>query len=123
MSGWRVLIVEDCLEIATLEADVVSMTGSDPTIASDGAQALGSLATSDFDLVLLDLDLPTLSGQAVLERMFEHPKLRLIPVLIISGTIEGLRKTSQVVNVLEKPFEVAQLQNMIRRALAHCPKH
>jgi chemotaxis family two-component system response regulator Rcp1 len=62
------------------------------TLAQDGEQAVRILFTEEEesaplpDLVLLDWNLPKLSGNEVLRRLKEHPKLRRIPVLVFSSS-------------------------------------
>lgn len=118
MSSSQILIVEDCSDIAELEADIVALIGHHATIASDGAQALRELAATHFDLVLLDLGLPILSGQAVLDHMRDDPKLCCVPVVVISANTEQLRKSPQIVAILEKPFEYERLESLIQFSLA-----
>lgn len=57
------------------------------TLAADGAEAL-DLLRGNFhpDLVLLDLNLPKVDGHEVLRAMKGDPKLRLVPVVILSSS-------------------------------------
>lgn len=122
MSCWRILIVEDWPDLAELEADIVRMAGNQPTVAASGDEALNQLAKAQFDLLLLDLDFYSLSGQAILDWMCEESRLRSIPVVIVADTIDGLQRTSQIVDVLPKPFEIEQLETAICRGLARCTR-
>jgi CheY-like chemotaxis protein len=62
------------------------------TIAQDGEQAVSVLFAEEAesaplpDLVLLDWSLPKVSGSEVLQRLKEHPRLRRIPVLVVSSS-------------------------------------
>jgi adenylate cyclase len=56
--------------------------------ASDGEQALELLSAKPFDLVLLDIMMPKVTGYQVLERMKAEDKLRHIPVIMISAVDE-----------------------------------
>ncbi|MBI2760804.1 MAG: response regulator [Chloroflexi bacterium] len=56
--------------------------------AADGEQALAILASRDIDLVLLDIMMPGVDGFAVLERRVSDPRLRDIPVVVMSAIDE-----------------------------------
>jgi len=57
-------------------------------LAEDGQQALDLLAANAFDAVLLDIMMPGLDGFQVLEKIKSDPKLRDIPVIVISALDE-----------------------------------
>jgi CheY-like chemotaxis protein len=109
-----VLIVEDCAEIAMLEADLIRASDRQVIVVSDGVAALAILASTQIDLILLDLNLPKLSGQDVLEQLTTRPTLNQIPVLVVSGNLTSVRPTPQVVGLIEKPFDSAQLAAAIQ---------
>ena len=104
-----ILVVDDCSDVAELEADIVDSTGRRAVIAADGVKALEILNTRSIDLVLLDLDLPGLCGQGVLDRLASDPTRSRVPIVVLSANLRGLRLTRQVVNVLSKPFDVDAL--------------
>lgn len=54
-------------------------------VASTGADALALVQRGVPDLVLLDLDLPDISGEVVLQRMWELPGCAEVPVVVLSA--------------------------------------
>lgn len=112
-----VLIVEDCESMAQLETVLVRMGAGQAVRAVDGQEALAALRQDPYDLILLDLTLPRLDGQALLDHLWADPRLRQIPVIIVSGDLDRLRRTPQVVAVIAKPFAAAELLARIRVAL------
>lgn len=119
MPDLLVLIVEDDADIAALEADIVTRSGGRATRVADGAVAIGLLGEREppaVDLILLDLDLPTLSGQAVLDWLTTDPAWTRTPVIVVSGSLDLLRETPQVVAVLAKPFSLDLLVEAIGQA-------
>jgi len=82
----NILLVEDEQFLANLlksrleKADDLKIQ-----VARDGQEALKLLKADNFDLVLLDLILPKLSGFEVLEMIHSDPKLQSIPVIVISN--------------------------------------
>jgi two-component system cell cycle response regulator len=110
-----ILVVDDCPDVAALEADLVVDGGRRAIIAANGVEALTILEDSHVDLVILDLDMPRLSGQSVLDRLAADPHLGHIPVIVVSGNLLALRPTPQVVGMISKPFDVLALQALIDR--------
>jgi CheY-like chemotaxis protein len=114
-TGHTILIVEDCPDISTMEADLVRMCGHCPLVAYDGVEALETLESARVDLVLLDLNLPRLDGQAVLDHMAADPDLSKIPVVILSANPERARPTPQIIGRMQKPFDLTEFIEAVER--------
>ena len=89
--------------------------------AAGGRAALGLLAASPVDLVLLDVMMPDLDGYAVLQQLKADPALRDIPVLMISA-LDDLDSVVRCIQMgaddyLGKPFEPVLLQARIGACL------
>lgn len=84
----RILLVEDLQADAILlrEALLEAGMGGDLVVARDGREALDMLAADGPlpQLVLLDLNLPRLSGHQVLDRIRADPRLATLPVVVLS---------------------------------------
>ena len=80
----RVLLVEDSPTDVELALEVFD--GVELAVATDGEAALARLQAADerFDLVLLDVNLPRLSGIEVLHRIRADPRLRALPVVVLT---------------------------------------
>jgi DNA-binding response OmpR family regulator len=82
----RILFADDDPDNRDLVARLLrGRGGHDVTTVSDGESALAALARDPFDLVLLDVRMPGLSGFDVLNRIRKHPDWRAIPVVMISA--------------------------------------
>jgi DNA-binding response OmpR family regulator len=68
MSKGRILIVDNSRLSRTFSTDILAADGFDVDTASSGMEALNLLKVRDFELVILDLILPDISGQEVLHR-------------------------------------------------------
>lgn len=118
----RVLIVEDDARVAGLVSDVLRAEGIDAEVTQTGSDGLVAASSGRFNLMVLDIELPGLSGLEVLE------KLRLmdidLPVLMLTG-----RNTSEDIvgglgagadDYVTKPFDVrvllARVEAVARRA-------
>ena len=95
MTPIRVLLVEDNPGDAHLTRDTLEQSKLliQITVAADGEEALDCLlARGDYvgaalpDLIVLDLNLPRLSGREVLAEMKQHEQLRGIPVVVLTSS-------------------------------------
>ena len=123
----RILLVEDEASLvdvvrAYLEAENFSVDG-----ASDGMAALELASKSSYDLVLLDLNLPKLSGIEVFKRLREHSTIPVIMVTSRGDEIDrvvGLELGAD--DYLAKPFSprelVARVKSVLRRTAGSVTK-
>jgi two-component system sensor histidine kinase and response regulator WspE len=80
----RVLVVDDSLTVRELERKLLAQAGYEVEIAVDGVDGWNAVRSSDFDLVVTDIDMPRMDG-IELVRMIKHdPKLGHLPVMIVS---------------------------------------
>src|ERR1700722_13918518 len=87
--GPRILVVDDNDDnryTLTLYLDLEGYT--DVAVAHDGEEAIGRLKTERFDLVLLDVMMPKVDGYAVLTWLKGEPRLRDLPIIMISALNE-----------------------------------
>ncbi len=80
-----VLAVDDLEDNRILLRRLVRRSGHNVITASDGEEALELLDKKSFDVVLLDLLMPTMNGKSVLQQIKAEEKSRAIPVVMISG--------------------------------------
>jgi CheY-like chemotaxis protein len=85
--------------------------------AANGREALNILSETRPDLVVCDLMMPVLDGQQMCRAMQADPRLRSIPVLIMSAVPENVIKADDLVyaDVLLKPFSMEVFLEMVRR--------
>jgi len=113
------LIVEDDRDIVALFRHVLDLAGYQTEIALHGKVAVDLLAKTKPDIVLLDLNLPGVSGVEILAIMRADERLRNVPVIVITAhahLIETLTINPQL--VLIKPVNIEQMTNLILRI---CP--
>ncbi len=124
MAHNRLLIVDDDDGFRGALASVMTSRGFDVTPAPSGSAALASLASRECDLVLLDLNMPDMSGLEVLDRVRErYPGVEVI-LLTGHGTIDTAVAATRrgAFHFLTKPcspdeVEVTLQKAMERRAL------
>ncbi|NBD95106.1 MAG: response regulator [Gammaproteobacteria bacterium] len=108
----RILLVEDQAELAASIIDYLEGEGHRLDYAADGQAGLERALTGDYDVVLLDLQLPRLDGLAVCRRLRESAD-RHLPILMLTarGTldnkVEGFEAGAD--DYLTKPFAPEEL--------------
>jgi response regulator RpfG family c-di-GMP phosphodiesterase len=89
--------------------------------AEDGLEALKLLTWNHFDLVLLDIDLPNLSGIEVLKQLRKDPPYPNLKIILFSGNTHGddLARLMRLGadDYICKPFSVVQLRERVRASL------
>ena len=119
----RALVVEDDADIATLVTHYLERDGWRCDVARDGLEALTKLGTEAYRLVVLDLQLPGKDGLAVLTQIRASPKLKDLPVVIVTARGE---ETDRIVGLeigaddyIVKPFSpkefAARVKAILRR--------
>ncbi len=114
-----VLVVDD--EFASLEVLALLLIGEGfaVTTASNGEEALVRLAESTVSLLISDYKMPKMDGLTLCQRMLSDQRLRLIPVILTSGTYGlNLPRPSNVAAFLGKPVLFEQLLRTVREVLA-----
>lgn len=118
MKKKRILIVEDEESIANIEKTYLERSGYEVSVAYDGKTGLEKFQMTSPHLIVLDLMLPRMSGEEVLQR------IRLtsdIPVIIVSAKvaeedrIQGLRQGAD--DYLIKPFSARELVERVKAVL------
>ncbi len=122
MSGvpW-ILIADDDDLVRALWTEALDQAGYRTVEARTGRDAIELMRTVVPDLMILDLRMPELAGEAVLRHLEQSPILRRIPVLIISGFLDeepAGELTMNVVARLPKPITLAQLKEAVAAGLA-----
>ena len=123
----KILIVDnEASTVTTLKALLLSQGTFDIETAYSGQESLDKMIASDYDLVLLDIMMPKMSGLDVCQQMDNDSRLNRMPVLLMSSALplppadfrESLAKFQVVKGVLEKPFTAEELKQEINR-IAH----
>lgn len=119
----RILVVDDERDVATMLKFMLEKDGHVVETAHDGRAALNALGLGSPDgdrplpdLVILDVMMPELDGPAVCARMFEDPRTKPVPVLMLTakGAMRELHAlTPNVAAHIDKPFDPRALRELI----------
>ena len=116
----KILVVDDDADLRATFAAFFEQEGYLVYEAEDGAAALDVAAALVPDLVLLDLNLPRVTGSEVLRKLRKEPETADLPVVVVSAQLpeylprlEGLRFQA----ALEKPCAPTELIAAVQSAL------
>jgi len=117
-----VMIVEDDPQLAQNMSTVLARAGFVPRVAGNREQIVAALRQAPLpDLVLLDVKLPDTDGFNVLARMRQHPMLKEVPVIMVTGSatreavLKGLQGGAN--GYVTKPFQIDVLIKAVRTVL------
>lgn len=114
-----VLVVEDDLVSAALIEGYLAEAGLDVVIVSDGADALMEIARRTFDILIIDINIPTLNGLRLFEIMIQ--KGIDTPAIFVTGTagaeVEAQSLEAGAADFLRKPIRRETLVPRVRQIL------
>jgi len=115
----RVLVIEDEVSIGSLLHKVLSKNSFETTIVESGREALSFLRTQGFEVVLLDIGLPDVSGLELIKQISnEHPELSIVMVTGL-GDVESAVEAMKLgaADYLTKPFDLDVIVSRVEQAL------
>lgn len=113
------LIIEDDRDIVALFRHVLDIAGYQTEIVLDGKEAMDRLEIMRPNIVLLDLQLPRMSGVEILKRMRDDERLMRVPVVVITAYApyaDSLPVEPDL--LLLKPVDINQLSSLVQRLQA-----
>src|SRR5512137_2675033 len=114
----RLLIADDDNNLRTVLATELSEEGFSVDVAENGSRAMELLEAREYDVALLDLSMPALTGIEVLTQV----RARDIPVEVVLLTAHGTVSTAVeaiklgAYDFLTKPFKLDEVRVVIRKA-------
>jgi DNA-binding response OmpR family regulator len=115
----RLLIIEDELAIAELEKDYLELSGFEVEVETDGEIGVKRALSEEFDLLILDLMLPSVDGFEICKRVREAKN---IPILMVSAKKDDIDKIRGLGlgadDYITKPFSPSELVARVKAHLA-----
>jgi CheY-like chemotaxis protein len=114
----RVLYVEDDPDIQEIAALALhDLGGMALTVCSSGMEAVAAFPTSDAQLILLDVMMPSMDGPSTLEALRKLPGGEAIPVVFMTAKVQSHEvphyKALGAVGVISKPFDPMTLAQQV----------
>jgi len=115
----KILIIEDDMQIASLEKDFLEMNGFEVVVATDGHKGLKEAMTKEYQLIIIDIMLPSVNGYDIL--MMIRDKLN-IPFIVVSARSDDMDKIKGIElgadDYMTKPFNPNELVARVKNQLA-----
>lgn len=118
----NILVVEDSSTTRSMiRAALEEMEGFSSIEAGTGFEALKTLPTQRFDLIITDINMPDINGLELISFVKNHPSYKEIPLLIVSTerSEEDMKRGLELgaSGYITKPFNPEDLQSAVRRTL------
>jgi CheY-like chemotaxis protein len=117
----RFLVVDDTDDIREVMARMVERQGHLADQAVDGVEAVEAMQRDRYDLMLLDLSMPRMTGEEVVRWLQQHPEhagdVRVVVVSAWAGDKRPVLQELGITDVLPKPFRRQQLEDLIAETL------
>ena len=112
----RVLVIEDEPKLASFVARALTAVGYGVDVADDGRSGLSMARTGIYPLIILDLTLPALSGEAVLAELLAECPERQVLILTARGDISDRVRFLELgaADYVTKPFHLSELIARVR---------
>jgi CheY-like chemotaxis protein len=113
------LLVEDDTELRMLYRTILERQGYDVEEATNGADALSFLMTHTPDVLVMDMLMPMLGGEAVIKRVQQMPALQNMKIVVVTA-YPRFRESAQFAQAdqfLVKPIRPDDMLNAIKAAL------
>jgi len=117
----KILAVDDSASMRQMVVFTLKGAGFDVVEACDGVDALGKAKSSNFDLVISDVNMPNMDGISLVKELRTLPNFKFTPILMLTteSTAEkkGEGKSAGATGWIVKPFNPEQLLTTINKVL------
>ncbi len=121
-TNMKVLVVDDFATMRKIEKNILGQLGiKNVDEADDGSTALPKIQANKYDVILLDWNMPQMSGLELLKAIRSDPVSKNVPVVMV--TAEALKDNiiaaaqAGVNDYVVKPFTAAVLEEKLKKVL------
>lgn len=122
MASHKILVIDDSRVIRRTVRDMLPQGNFEVLEAQDGIEGINLIHQEHPNLIMLDFLLPRKSGWEVFQEIENHPEVRKIPLVLMSGrkeeVTEKIPEPFQYFEFVPKPFDQKQLIAAIKSAMA-----
>ena len=117
----RILLIDDDAKILNLERAILTQGGFEVDTALDGAEGIDKLKTGQYDVIVLDVIMPTMDGYEVARQIKLLESHRNIPIVMVTAATQYDAMTqgfhSGAVVFMNKPFTAAKLLSVVNTVM------
>jgi len=119
----KIMVIDDDQGLRSFVQKGLVAAGYEVVCVDRGATGLQKLLTGDFQLVLIDINMPEISGPAVCSALRKHEKTRKLPVAMMTAMFHSPEQIAQskaeygADEFLLKPFTIAALLKLVEKLL------
>ncbi len=118
----RILLVDDEEDIVNLVRMILEDAGYHVSSVTDGREALKKVQSESFDLILLDIMMPILSGWEILNQLRQDAKTKEMPVALLTARAspqdDNQPHPTDYCDYITKPFEPEDLLRRVKHILS-----
>ncbi len=115
--GTRVLLAEDNDINVIIALEALEDFGCDVDVATNGLEVLELTAHNDYDIVLMDVEMPQLNGLEATKKLRENPRFNHLPIIAMSAhSVQEMKELGMgegMQDYISKPFAPQRLRHLI----------
>lgn len=119
MSRLRIIVTDDIFTNRLLLSEILEELGHDFFLANNGKEAVDEYSNHDYDLILMDIEMPVMNGVEAtrhIRETFDYPKSK-IPIIALTAHNPKLffddYKDVGFTQLLTKPYSVSKIKEML----------
>ena len=119
----KVMVVEDYDDTRAMLRTMLEIRGCDVVEAVNGREAVLFALNNELDLILMDLNLPVMSGYEATEQISALPRTKHVPIVAVSAQCSDHRRQraldSGCLECLDKPIDLSVIDQVLHRYAAN----
>ena len=117
----KILVVDDCQVVLSMMDEMLTGLNYEVTTATDGLDACEKVEADNYNMIIVDLNMPRLNGVEFTKRAKQMPNCKFVPIVMLSAE-EDEKKISEAKQVgistfLRKPVNESQLSTILNVVL------
>ena len=102
----KFLVIDDEISTVDIVKEVLTQNGAKSTGITNPEQGFGMMSEEVYDAVILDRYMPGVDGHEILEQLKKHPKMKDIPVIMLTGESKSseIKKSTKSLILLILPY-------------------